>query len=202
MKKITPGEKAIPGSGRLSGVAAGILAVLGILAWAPQWAHAGRDSTGGSPARRRIELPPALTDADFHPTGAHTAAKVELGQTLMFDKILSGNRNIACATCHHPTTGTGDGLALPVGEGGFGLGPRRGSRGGPDADQTTSDYEVMRNSNLVDALVRESEALPVVLSDKEVDRLMDFLFALTDMRVLMGRSEIPLGVPSGLAVAD
>jgi hypothetical protein len=31
---------------------------------------------------------------------------------------------------------------------------------------------------------------------------MDFLFASTDMRVLTGRSEIPLLVPSGLALAD
>jgi cytochrome c peroxidase len=71
-----------------------------------------------------------LTDADFHPTGAHTEAKVEFGRMLVFDKILSGNRNIACATCHHPATGTGDGLALPVGEGGFGLGPARDTKEG------------------------------------------------------------------------
>ncbi|NCF73491.1 MAG: hypothetical protein GWP67_08325 [Gammaproteobacteria bacterium] len=31
--------------------------------------------------------------------------------------MLSGNLNIACATCHHSFTGTGDRLALPVGEG-------------------------------------------------------------------------------------
>ena len=71
-----------------------------------------------------------------------------------------------------------------------------------DADQTASDYEVMQNSDLVDALLQESEALPVDLSDEEVDRLMDFLFALTDMRVLTDRSAIPLRVPSGLSVAD
>ena len=34
--------------------------------------------------------------------GRPSAAKVELGRMLFFDKILSGNRNIACATCHHP----------------------------------------------------------------------------------------------------
>lgn len=52
-------------------------------------------------------------------------AKIELGQKLFFDKILSGNENISCATCHHPFAWTGDGLSLPVGEGGSGLGVTR-----------------------------------------------------------------------------
>ncbi len=52
-------------------------------------------------------------------------AEVELGQLLFYDKILSGNRNIACATCHHPRFGTSDGVSLSIGEGGVGLGPER-----------------------------------------------------------------------------
>ena len=39
-------------------------------------------------------------------------AKVELGRRLFMDPNLSGNRNISCMTCHHPMTGTSDGLAL------------------------------------------------------------------------------------------
>ncbi len=50
---------------------------------------------------------------------------VRLGKQLFFDKELSGNRNISCATCHHPMAGTGDGLSLPIGEGGRGLGVTR-----------------------------------------------------------------------------
>lgn len=52
-------------------------------------------------------------------------AKVQLGQLLFYDPILSGNRNISCATCHHPKLGTSDGLSLGIGEGGVGLGPER-----------------------------------------------------------------------------
>jgi len=52
-------------------------------------------------------------------------AKVALGRALMFDKELSGNRDIACATCHHPLLHTGDGLPLSIGTGGRGLGPAR-----------------------------------------------------------------------------
>ena len=73
----------------------------------------------------RSWLPQPVTDADYVDNGAPDAAKVELGAQLFFDKILSGNLNISCATCHHPFAGTGDGLSLPVGEGGRGLGVTR-----------------------------------------------------------------------------
>jgi cytochrome c peroxidase len=56
-------------------------------------------------------------------------AQVALGRVLMFDKILSGNRNISCATCHHPTLATGDGLPLSIGEGSTLLGPNRAGEG-------------------------------------------------------------------------
>jgi len=51
--------------------------------------------------------------------------KVMLGRFLFHDKILSGNKNISCATCHHALLATGDALSLSVGEGGCGLGPSR-----------------------------------------------------------------------------
>ena len=53
------------------------------------------------------------------------AELVELGQVLAFDKILSGNRDISCMTCHHPLLSSGDGRNLPIGAGGSGLGPER-----------------------------------------------------------------------------
>ena len=61
-----------------------------------------------------------------------SAAKVELGRMLMFDKVLSGNMNISCGTCHHSLADTGDGLSLPVGEGGKGLGVTRNVGFGAD----------------------------------------------------------------------
>jgi cytochrome c peroxidase len=48
-----------------------------------------------------------------------------LGQALAFDKILSGNKDIACMTCHLPAFGTGDGLRFSIGAGGVGIGPAR-----------------------------------------------------------------------------
>jgi len=77
--------------------------------------------------------PEPVDDGDYYANGVPDAAKSELGRLLFFDKILSGNRNISCATCHHPLTGTGDGLSLPVGEGGQGLGVTRNTGVGVDA---------------------------------------------------------------------
>lgn len=67
-------------------------------------------------------LPAPLTDTDFRPVDPAEAA---LGQLLFYDPILSGNREVSCATCHHPAFGTGDGLSLSIGDGGIGLGPAR-----------------------------------------------------------------------------
>lgn len=63
-------------------------------------------------------LPAPAQEADFlHPS----AAQVELGRMLFFDKELSGNRNISCATCHSPVVATVDGLSTNIGTGGRGL---------------------------------------------------------------------------------
>lgn len=74
------------------------------------------------PAFANPLLPPAVTDADYQ---AVDSGRVALGQLLFWDKVISGNRNIACATCHHPKFGTSDGQSLSLGEGGIGLGPTR-----------------------------------------------------------------------------
>ncbi|MDP1669127.1 cytochrome-c peroxidase [Phaeovulum sp.] len=68
------------------------------------------------------ELPEPVRDADY---GALNPAEARLGWLLFYDPILSGNRNIACATCHHPRFATSDGLPLGLGEGATGLGPER-----------------------------------------------------------------------------
>jgi len=71
------------------------------------------------------DLPDPVTNDDFYINKNDNTAKVELGKFLFYDKILSGNKNISCATCHHGLADTGDGLSLPVGEGGQGLGVTR-----------------------------------------------------------------------------
>ena len=70
--------------------------------------------------------------AASHDFRTPSSTKIELGRNLMFDKILSGNKNISCGSCHHSLAGTGDGLSLPVGEGGKGLGVTRDVGEGSD----------------------------------------------------------------------
>ena len=54
-----------------------------------------------------------------------TPEKIALGRMLFFDPILSATKTVACATCHHPNFGWGDGRSVPIGVGGVGLGPSR-----------------------------------------------------------------------------
>jgi cytochrome c peroxidase len=74
------------------------------------------------------QLRQRIQGAGVIPVGAMPAqnpAQVELGQALFFDPLLSGNRDIACATCHNPLTHGGDGLSLAIGTGGSGIGASR-----------------------------------------------------------------------------
>lgn len=61
--------------------------------------------------------PPSFAEVD--------PAEAELGWLLFYDPILSGSKEVACATCHHPRFGTSDGLSLGLGDGAHGLGPDR-----------------------------------------------------------------------------
>ncbi|MDB4223284.1 cytochrome-c peroxidase [Granulosicoccus sp.] len=67
-------------------------------------------------------MPQPLSADDFP---EQEAKQVKLGQLLFYDKILSGNKNISCGTCHHHTHFGTDGLSLGIGEGGTGIGPDR-----------------------------------------------------------------------------
>ena len=61
------------------------------------------------------------------PDNPQTPQKEELGRLLFWDPILSGNRQVACATCHHPDFGYAEDLDLSIGVDGAGMaadGPR------------------------------------------------------------------------------
>ncbi|MDI1293898.1 MAG: cytochrome c peroxidase [Methylobacter sp.] len=83
-----------------------------------------------APQKNKWQMPDPVTDADYPP---RNIAKDELGKLLYYDKILSGNKNNSCASCHHALTDTGDGLSLPVGEGAQGLGITRNTGTGENA---------------------------------------------------------------------
>jgi cytochrome c peroxidase len=133
-------------------------------------------------------LPSPATDADFF---QHAPAKVELGRMLFFDKELSGNRNVSCATCHHTLTDTGDGLSLPIGEGGTGLG-------------VTRDCGV-EGSTLVHERVPRNAPHVFNLGAKEFVRMFHDGRVEADPKQPSGflspaGNELPLGLDSALAV--
>ncbi len=48
-----------------------------------------------------------------------------LGKLLFFDPLLSGDKDIACATCHHPNNGYAEFLDISIGTNAHGLGSKR-----------------------------------------------------------------------------
>jgi cytochrome c peroxidase len=59
------------------------------------------------------------------PDNPISADKAALGKLLFWDPILSGNRDVACASCHHPRFGYTDNRDLSIGVNGIGLGEER-----------------------------------------------------------------------------
>ena len=95
---------------------------------APQTNTAQAPAPAAAPSATDVQLRAALARGGV--VAAPVAppqdpAKVALGEALMFDKLLSGNKDIACATCHHPQLAAQDGLSTSIGTGGSGLGPTR-----------------------------------------------------------------------------
>lgn len=69
-----------------------------------------------------IPLPAKVIEPSNNPS---TPNKIKLGKLLFYDPILSGNKDVACATCHHPDYGYAENLDLSIGVNGFGIGSSR-----------------------------------------------------------------------------
>lgn len=67
-------------------------------------------------------LPLDYTSPENNPSSPE---KIELGRLLFYDPILSGGKDVACASCHHPEFGYAESLELSIGVNGKGLGERR-----------------------------------------------------------------------------
>ncbi|MCF0073035.1 cytochrome-c peroxidase [Dyadobacter sp. CY261] len=67
-------------------------------------------------------LPLTATDPADNPS---TPEKVALGRLLFFDPVLSGNKDIACATCHQPEFNYAEFLETSIGVNGVGRGQNR-----------------------------------------------------------------------------
>src|SRR3954454_3015939 len=85
---------------------AGALALPAFLlcGWAQQ---AGK----GGPPKAPLGLPPLSWPKD----NPYSAAKVELGRTLYFDRRLSADESVSCASCHEPSRAFTDGAPVSTG---------------------------------------------------------------------------------------
>lgn len=151
------------------------------------------------------------------PIPAQPAAWVALGRSLYFDNILSGNKDVSCATCHLPAVGTGDGLPLSIGTGGVnGLGPARElgngrslvPRNAPDVfNRGASEWQTMFWDGRVLSSVRgyyqtpAGEELPGGLSSLLAAQAMFPVTAADEMRGLPGDVTVT-GEANELAIID
>ena len=73
------------------------------------------------------DLRAALVEAEVAPLAPQDFSPelLELGSALFFDPILSGNKDISCATCHEPGLATVDSQSVSIGTGGLGRGSDR-----------------------------------------------------------------------------
>ena len=139
------------------------------------------------------DLPVPPTDADFVEVDE---AEARLGQLLFYDPVLSGNRNISCATCHHPRFATTDGLSLGLGEGGVGLGPDRRADPANLPEQRiprnspalfnlgAQEFTVMFHDGRIEADPSRPSGLRTPLEDEMVAGFVNLLSAQTMFPVL------------------
>lgn len=59
-----------------------------------------------------VRIPANFPSPELNPDNPLTAEGVALGRLLFYDKRLSGNNHIACASCHDPANSFSDGVAL------------------------------------------------------------------------------------------
>ena len=179
----------------------------------------GSDGGGADPLEEQLralvadQAEPVLP---LDPPPAQDPDLVALGGALFFDPILSGNRDVACATCHLPTLGTSDALSLSVGTGGTGVGPERAEGDYPgfiprhaldlynrgDSGWTRLFWDARVEADADGALRTPlGDALPAGLSGVLAAQA---LFPLLDRAEMLGQpgDTDVLGAPNGLALLD
>jgi cytochrome c peroxidase len=107
----------------LAGTTTGILVLLAAQLWSPVTAQGpAAEGKGDKPPKPPLGLPPVQWPDD----NPYTAAKAELGKLLYFDKRLSSDRSVACASCHAPEKAFADGAAFSTG-----INSQKGGRSAP-----------------------------------------------------------------------
>ena len=143
-----------------------------------------RDTSDAYSADLDLELAAAFEKAgvtSIPRPAPEPVALVELGRLLFFDKILSGNKDIACSTCHHVTYHSTDLLSLGIGTGGSRKGPSR-----------RVDRGRFLGRNTADLYNRGLESVGFLFHDGRVSQVGNVL-------TTPAADKLPPGVPSVLA---
>jgi cytochrome c peroxidase len=90
-----------------------------------------------------------------------TPERVALGRLLFWDPILSGQKDVACATCHHPAFGYTDGLDLSIGANGVGLGAARAFAAGHPSRVVKRNSQTVLNVAF-NGLTSNADSVPAV----------------------------------------
>ena len=101
----------------------GLTSAVALLVWATDSQGQRRERDRFSSTRPTISALPQSVSAP--PDNPLTADKIALGKLLFWDPILSGNRDVACATCHHPRNAYAEDRDLSIGVNGVGYGRNR-----------------------------------------------------------------------------
>jgi cytochrome c peroxidase len=128
------------------------------------------------------------------PAPPRDEAKWELGRALFFDPVLGGNRDVSCATCHHPSAATADGRSRAVGTLAYLAGDRRLPEGfslveGPGGEKVLAGFKrsgaphsfTPRNSP--ELFNRGDPAWRTMFWDSRVHRTEDGRLAVNAMRL-------------------
>ena len=104
----------------LAGRLPGLLLVVGciLLSGCPEQSETRIDDQGASYSAYDWQLPEGIPLPREPANNPMTEAKFQLGRHLFYDKRLSMNGTISCASCHHQDKAFSDGLAQPLGAAG------------------------------------------------------------------------------------
>jgi cytochrome c peroxidase len=103
-----------------------LLICAGVLAFcAAQFMTTAEAQKASKASRTKGNLPLGLVESTWPAENPYSAAKMELGRVLYYDKRLSADDTVACADCHNPEFGFTDGKAVSTGI--------RGQKGGRSA---------------------------------------------------------------------
>ena len=140
------------------------------------------------PSRTQGALAPLPTTVTAPADNPTTPDKVALGRLLFWDPLLSGQKDISCATCHHPDFGYAENLDLSIGANGVGLGAARTFAPGSPVRPVKRNSQTILNSafNGIDATGHHTPADAPMFWDARVKSLeaqaLEPMRALEEMR--------------------